>query len=137
MTDDEAAKEFKKLFEKMAEWARNNPGTTGEPDLLKDGGPGDSDCISTFLASIFHAAGQRVRLVGVLNPDRHGGTMFVEVFHPGFPAATKIMDMPAAVRGGFHHELPNFQWIPVLPFHGWIQDGREILTWKRVAEKEL
>lgn len=136
MTDAEAAKEFKRQFEALAGWARENPGSAGSPEALAKGGPGDSDCISTFLASIFHAAGQRVRFVGVLGPDGHGA-MFVEVFHPGFPAAPKIMEMPAPVRGGFHPELPNFQWIAVLPFHGWIHEGREILAWKRVAEKEL
>lgn len=129
-------KAWKKAVGGMVQWARENPGSAGNPDSLKNGGPGDSDCITSFLASILHAAGQRCRIVGVCAPDGNGAT-FVEVFHAGFPPATKVMDMPAEVRGGFHPELPNFQWIPVLPFHGWIHEGVEILTWKRVVEQEL
>lgn len=128
--------EWKAVLKRAAAWAREHVGTTGEPDTLKDGGPGDSDCMATFLASVAYGAGQRCRLVGVLSDDGRGA-MFVEIFHPGFPPATKIMDMPADVRGGFHPEYPNFQWIPILPFHGWIAEGAEILKWKRIWEEEL
>jgi hypothetical protein len=129
-------KMWKQLISKIVEWAREHPGTSGPPDSLEAGGPGDSDCITAFLASALYAAGQRCRIVAVSSPAGDGAT-FVEVFHSGFPAAPKIMEMPAQVRGGFHHELPHFQWIPVLPFHGWIKEGREILTWKRIVEQEL
>lgn len=132
-TDEKA---WKRTVNGIVEWARENPGSAGNPERMKDGGPGDSDCITSFLASIFHAAGQRCRVVGVSAPDGHSA-IFAEVFHSGFPPATKIMDMPPEVRGGFHPELPNFQWIPILPFHGWIHEGAEILTWKRMVEQEL
>jgi len=65
--------EYRPMLEKLADWARKNPGSAGTPDGLQKGGPGDSDCISVFLASILYAAKQRVRLVIAIGQAEDGG----------------------------------------------------------------
>ena len=108
--------EYRPTMEKMADWARKNPGSAGVPDSLKDGGPGDSDCIGVFLASVLHAGGQKVRLVLADGPPMARG-IFVEVFHPTF--------------GKEGH------WIAVLPYAPYIFEDQRILTSRRVMEQEL
>jgi hypothetical protein len=108
--------EFRPALEKLADWARKNPGTAGEPASLKDGGPGDSDCISLYLASVLHAGGQRVRLVLADGPPMASG-IFVEVFHAAF--------------GKEGH------WIAVLPYAPFIFEDQKILKSRRVMEHEL
>lgn len=119
MSTEKELESFKITLERMANWARNNPGTAGEPLSLSDGGPGDSDCISVFLASLFYKAGQKVRFVVATDPEHRMGAngVFVEVFHPTYG--------------------PNGQWIAVLPFAPWIFEGPQILTSQRVMEYEL
>jgi hypothetical protein len=108
---------YRLALEKMAEWARKHPGTAGEPASLADGGPGDSDCISVYLASVFYAAGQKVRLVFAAGDGMGDHGVFVEVFHRGFG------------REGL--------WIAVLPFAPFIFEGPQILASKRILECEL
>jgi len=112
-------KRNRESLEKLADWARKHPGTAGEPSSLDDGGPGDSDCISVFLASLFYAAGQRVRLVLAANEKKGVGDhgIFVEVFHKEY------------VKGG--------HWIAVLPFSPWIFEGPQILGSNRILTVEL
>lgn len=109
--------EYRPILEQLADWARKNPGSPGTPDGLKKGGPGDSDCISVFLASILYAAKQRVRLVLAIGKPKAQG-IFVEVFHPTF--------------GGKEGE-----WIAVLPHAPFIFETAEILKSRRVLEQEL
>lgn len=104
------------MMEKLADWARKNPGSAGIPESLKDGGPGDSDCISVFLASILYKAGQKVRLVLAIGQPMAQG-IFVEVFHPTFGK--------------------EGQWIAVLPHAPWIFEDAKILKSRRVLEQEL
>jgi hypothetical protein len=104
------------MMEKLAEWAKNNPGSAGLPESLKGGGPGDSDCISVFLASILYKAGQKVRLVLAIGQPKAQG-IFVEVFHPQFGQ--------------------DGQWIAVLPYAQWIFEHAGILKSRRVMEQEL
>jgi hypothetical protein len=115
--EEEEIKKYQECLEKMADWARKNPGTAGEPASLLDGGPGDSDCISTFLASIFHAAGQKVRFVLAGGADVGDHGVYVEVFHLKYGK--------------------NGQWIAVLPFAPFIFEGPKILAWERILEHEL
>lgn len=116
-------------FQAMARWARANPGTPGLPKSLEDGGPGDSDCMATYLASICHAAGQKVRFVmlrepapsgtvmGESTPTHHRMAILVEVFHASFG--------------------PDGCWLPILPFGPFIFEGPEILGWERIMEYEV
>lgn len=119
MSTPDELKGYREGLEKMADWARKNPGTPGEPVSLADGGPGDSDCISIFLASVLYAGGQKVRLV--LASDGHktmgASGVYVEVFHPTFG------------QGG--------HWIAVLPFAPFIFEGPQILASERLMEHEL
>ncbi len=108
--------EHRPLLEKLADWARKNPGSAGLPELLNDGGPGDSDAISVFLASTLYAAKQRVRLVLAIGQPKAQG-IFVEVFHPKFGK--------------------DGQWIAVLPYAPWIFEDAGILKSRRVMEQEL
>jgi len=109
--------EYRPMLEKLADWARKNPGSAGTPDGLQKGGPGDSDCISVFLASILYAAKQRVRLVIAIGQPKAQG-VFVEVFHPTF--------------GG-----PEGEWIAVIPHAPFIFETAAILKSRRVMEQEL
>lgn len=113
----EEIKRYREALEKLADWARKHPGTAGEPSSLADGGPGDSDCISLFLASLFYKAGQRVRLVLATGEGMGDHGMFVEVFHPTY--------------GNAGH------WIAVLPFAPFIFEGPQILNSERIMEYEL
>lgn len=106
--------EYRPFFEKMADWARKNPGSAGVPESLNDGAPGDSDCISVFLASILKAAGQKVRFVLADGPPKG---VFVEVWHPTF--------------GKEGH------WIAVLPYAPFIFEDQKILKSRRIMEHEL
>lgn len=106
------------ILEKLADWARKNSGTQGEPELMKGGGPGDSHCISVFLASLLYKAGHKVRLVAAIGGDRASG-VFVEVFHPTF----------LGPKGG--------QWIAVLPFGQWIFETADILKSRRIVEVDV
>lgn len=107
--------EHRPLLEKLAAWAKNNPGSAGVPELLKGGGPGDSDAISVFLASILYKAGQKVRLVLAIGQPFSG--IFVEVFHPTFGK--------------------EGSWIAVLPHAQWIFEDARILKARRIMEQEL
>jgi hypothetical protein len=127
----------KEIMEKMAEEARTNPGTSGCPELLEDGGAGDLDNIATWIASLAYAAGQRVRLVFARPAGQPYGAFFVEVFHQGMPTPQSVAHLPKEVQSGHHPELPPFQWVPILAHHAWIGEGAEILTWKRELEVEL
>lgn len=115
----EEEKQYRPMMEKLADWCRKNPGTMGHPDSLKGGGPGDSDCISAFLASTLYAAGMKVRLVLADGPSKASG-MFVEVLHPTFLGKGK-----------------EGQWIAVLPHGQWIFETSEILKSRRVMEHKL
>lgn len=110
------ALEILPVLEKLADWARKNPGTDGEPELMKGGGPGDAHCISVFLASLFYKAGHRVRLVAAIGGPKAQG-IFTEVFHPKFK--------------------PGGEWIAVIPHAQWIFETSEILKSRRVMELEL
>lgn len=114
----EEEKAYRPVLKAMAEWAKKNPGSSGTPDGLQKGGPGDSDCISVFLASILYKAGQRVRLVLAIGQPKAQG-IFVEVFHKNF----------LGKQGG--------QWIAVIPHGQWIFETAEILKSRRVMEQEL
>lgn len=117
-TPDEM-KGYREGLEKMADWARKNPGSAGVPESLADGGPGDSDCISIFLASILHAGGQKVRLVLATDGHKSMGAsgVYVEVWHPKFG--------------------PGGHWIAVLPFAPFIFEGPQILASERILDHEL
>ena len=106
-----------KMLEKMADLARAYPGTAGDPLSLKDGGPGDSDCISTFIASVLCAAGQQCRFVCVQEPKSGNRAVFVEILHKEFG--------------------PDGAWIALMPFGQWIFEGPEVLSWERVAQVEV
>lgn len=108
---------YREGLEKLADWARKHPGTAGEPSSLADGGPGDSDCISVYLASVFYKAGQKVRLVLATGEGMGDHGVFVEVFHPSYGK--------------------DGQWIAVLPFAAFIFEGPQILVSERVLECEL
>ena len=114
----EEEKEMRAYLEKMAEWAKKNVGSAGEPSMLAKGGPGDSDCISTFLASIFNAAGMKTRFVAAQSPQGIMGAsgVYVEVFHPKYNGGT---------------------WISVLPFAPFIFEGPQIFKSPRVLEHQL
>lgn len=127
MTPEEEAT-LKEGLGKMSAWAREHPGTAGVPNSLAEGGPGDSDCMSTYLASVFHAAGQRCRFVAASERRPSGRVMgsgeakyrsaiFVEVFHAQFGKTGA--------------------WIPVLPFNAFIFEGPEILKWERLIVHEV
>lgn len=104
---------------KVADWAKAHPGTAGAPESLLDGGPGDSDCISTFLASIFHAAGMKTRFVlaGAEKKEMGAQGIYVEVFHPTYG--------------------PEGAWIAVLPFAPFIFEGPQILASPRIMQYDL
>src|SRR4029079_1949517 len=89
--------EYRPMLEKLADWARKNPGSAGTPDGLQKGGPGDSCFITVFLPSILYAAKQRVRLVIAIGQPKAQG-VFVEVFHPTFggPEGEGIAGLPHA-----------------------------------------
>lgn len=114
----EEEKSYRPMLVDIAEWCRKNPGSSGTPDGLKKGGPGDSDCISVFLASILYKAGQKVRLVLAIGQPKAQG-IFVEVFHKNF----------LGKQGG--------QWIAVIPHGQWIFETSEILKSRRIMEQEL
>ncbi len=103
-------------MEQLAEWCRKNPRTAGHPEGLKGGGPGDSDCVSAFLASTLYAGGLKVRLVAAKGGEKASG-YFVEVFHPKFGK--------------------DGQWIAVLPYGQWIFETAEILKSRRIVEVAL
>jgi len=103
-------------IEKLAEWCKKNPRTAGHPDGLKGGGPGDSDCMSAFLASTLYAGGLKVRLVVAQGPPKASGC-FVEVFHPKMG------------RDG--------QWIAVLPYGQWVFETADIFKSRRILEVNL
>lgn len=129
MAETVELEQIRLAFQRMARWAREHPGTPGMPESLNDGGPGDSDCMATYLASVFHAAGQKVRfvmvraqlpsgiLIGESTPTRHRMAILVEVFHAGFG--------------------PEGCWLPILPFGPFIFEGSEILAWERLLEHEV
>src|SRR5436190_10688505 len=117
----------------MAECARSDPASYGGKESLADGGPGDADCISVFLASRFHAAGVRCRFAVVESPEGNK-SVYLEVFHPLFPKGGQF---PPKVEGGFHTDFPRYQSVAVIPCHAWIHDSTEVLSWKRVGELEL
>ena len=133
---DDWTRQAKEVAEKMAQEARSNPGTPGVPELLADGGPGDADAMATFIASLCYAAGVRCRFVFVRSPDDHGA-VFVEAFNSSMHTPGSLAKFPPEARGGFHAELPTYQWVPLLAHHGWVQESVEILTWKRYLEVEL
>lgn len=112
----EEEKSYRPMLVEIAEWCKKNPGSSGTPDGLKKGGPGDSDCISVFLASTLYAAGRKVRLVLAIGQPKAQG-IFVEVFHPKFGK--------------------DGAWIVVLPYAQWIFETADILKSRRVLEQEL
>lgn len=109
-------KQYRPMLVEIAEWCKKNPGSAGTPSGLSKGGPGDSDCISTFLASTLYAAGRKVRLVLAIGGHKAQG-IFVEVWHPKFGK--------------------DGAWIAVLPYAQWIFETAEILKSRRVMEQAL